>query len=237
VNLNILLRGQSNAIILGQVAGANAVAAEVQKLLGFDGITDTVTLLFKENDGSGSSTAASGTALIGDWLTPTTVNGQASWTPNTYEQGIINYANALSPAAKADPTVVLWLHNEYDSADQTLTAGTWTSAVRYDAALLRTALASPVTYVFVEPIPLNAAADAGAQAIREGMEQLVADSSFNARLTASTDDLAMDGVFRGAPGHMDDADAALVADRAARSIAEVFASFAKPGSALLIRPG
>ena len=78
MNLNILLRGQSNSIILGQLAGADAVAAEVQKLLGFDGVNDTVTLLFKEFDGTGSSTAASGTALIGDWLTPTPVNGQTS---------------------------------------------------------------------------------------------------------------------------------------------------------------
>ncbi|TDH64607.1 hypothetical protein E2C06_01295 [Dankookia rubra] len=232
MNLNILLRGQSNSIILGQLAGADAVAAEVQKLLGFDGVNDTVTLLFKEFDGSGSSTAASGTSLIGDWLTPTSVNGQTSWTPNTYEQGLINYVSGLSTTAKADPTVVLWLHNEYDSADSTLTAGTWTSAVRYDAAQLRAAFTAPVSYVFVEPIPLDAGKDAGAQAIRTGMEQLVAESGFNARLTASSDDLVMNGVFRGAAGHMSDADAALIADRAARSIAEVFAAFAKPGSAL-----
>ena len=232
MNLNILLRGQSNSIILGQLAGADAVAAEVQKLLGFDGVNDKVTLLFKEFDGSGSSTAASGTAFIGDWLTPATVNGQASWTPNTYEQGLINYVSGLSTTAKADPTVVLWLHNEYDSANSTLTAGTWTSAVRYEAAQLRAAFTAPVSYVFIEPIPLDAGKDAGAQAIRTGMEQLVAESGFNARLTASTDDLVMNGVFRGAAGHMSDADAALVADRAARSIAEVFAAFAKPGSAL-----
>ena len=232
MNLNILLRGQSNSIILGQVAGAAAVAAEVQKLLGFDGVADTVTLLFKEFDGTGSSTAASGTALIGDWLTPTTVNGQTTWAPNTYEQGLLNYVGGLSASAKADPTVVLWLHNEYDSADSTLTAATWTSAVRYDAAQLRAAFTAAVSYVFIEPIPLDASKDAGAQAIRTGMEELVADGSFNARLTASTDDLAMNGVFRGAAGHMSDADAVLVADRAARSIAETFAAFAKPGSAL-----
>ncbi|MFC7474479.1 calcium-binding protein [Dankookia sp. GCM10030260] len=232
MNLNILLRGQSNSIILGQLAGADAVAAEVQKLLGFDGVTDKVTLLFKEFDGTGSSTAASGTALIGDWLTPTTVNGQAGWTPNTYEQGLLNYVGGLSATTKADPTVVLWLHSEYDSADSTLTADTWMSAVRYDAAQLRAAFTGVLPYVFVEPIPLDAGKDAGTQAIRMGMEALVADSAFNARLTASSDDLAMNGVFRGAAGHMSDADAALVADRAARSIAEAFAAFAKPGSAL-----
>lgn len=236
VNLNILLRGQSNAIVLGDQAlggGARAaLVAEVQQLLGFDGVNDTVTLRFEWQSTTGANTAVGGTALIGDWLTPVQANGQTSWQAGALEQGLLDYIAGLSPAAKADPAIVLWLHNEYDSSDPGLTAATWESALRYDAALVRAAFGSDVPYVFVEPIPYVSGTDAGAQAIRTGMAALTADRSFNARLTASNDDLDMNTLVFGAGGHMSAADAAIVADRAARSIAEAFAAYAKPDSPL-----
>ena len=90
--------------------------------------------------------------------------------------------------------------------------------------------AAPSPYVFVDPIPYGPGTDAGAQAIRLAMEALAADPAFRARVTASTDDLNMDGVVFGAGGHMDAGDAALVAGRAVRAIAAEFAAYALPGS-------
>nr|WP_242481953.1 hypothetical protein [Paracraurococcus ruber] len=231
--MNVLLRGQSNAVILGELTGLNSVAAQVQRLLGFDGVTDTVTLRFSWQDPAGRNTATGGTALIGDWLQPVTGAGSTTWQAKALEQGLINYIDALPTATKAEPTVVLWLHNEYDSdgARQPLLTSTWESAVRFDASLVRAAFGTAVPYVFVEPIPYVSGTDAGAQAIRVGMEELTADAAFNARLTAQNDDLAMNADVFGAGGHMNQQDAALVAGRAARSIAEVFAQYAKPGSA------
>ncbi|WP_431270387.1 hypothetical protein [Dankookia sp. P2] len=202
----------------------------MQQLLGFDGVNDTVTLRFEWQSATGANTAVGGTALIGDWLTPVDANGQTSWQTGTLEQGLLTYIANLPAATKADPTIVLWLHNEYDSNNASLTAATWESAVRYDASLVRAAFGSNVPYVFVEPIPYVVGTDAGAQAIRVGMTNLAADASFNAHLTAENDDLDMNAVVFGAGGHMNTADAAIVADRAARSIAEAFAAYAKPGS-------
>ncbi|MCB4821869.1 hypothetical protein LHA35_09010, partial [Roseicella sp. GB24] len=243
MNLNVLLRGQSNAVILGWLTDANntkAIAAEVQRLLGFDGVTDTVTLLFEWSDPGGRNTAVGGTALIGDWLTRTTVDGQPSWQVNTLEKGLLDYIGALSSGQRDDPTVVLWLHSEYDSDGRhpDLTAAIWESAVRYDAGLVRAAFGSnDIPYIFVEPIPYVSGTNAGTQAIRLGMENLVADNSFNARLTAANDDLIMNAEWFGAGGHMAQSDAELVAGRAARSIAEAFAAYAKDGSVVKLANG
>ncbi|MDO9712310.1 FG-GAP-like repeat-containing protein [Paracraurococcus lichenis] len=244
MNLNVLLRGQSNSIVLGQEAGA-ALTARIEQLLGFDGKADTVTLLFKPYDAGDKYTSVSGTSLIGDWLKPTTTNGQQGWEQQAYEKALVNYVTSLPADQRDDPTVVLWLHSEYDSGNATLTAATWEDAVRYDASLVRAAFnaglstSNPISYVFVEPIPLdsNGAADPGAQAIRTGMADLAADGSFGARLTAENDDLAMNGVFEGAGGHMSQADADLVAERAARSIAEAFGVYAKDGSPVKLGGG
>ncbi|MBK1659093.1 FG-GAP repeat domain-containing protein [Paracraurococcus ruber] len=227
MNLNILLRGQSNSIILGWAEqNAGAISGEVQRLLGFNGSTDTVRVEFEWLSPTGANTSVGGTALIGDWLRPVG-NG---WQVNTLEQGLLNYVNALPPSTKAEPTVVLWLHNEYDSGNAGLTAAAWESAVRFDAAQVRAAFGQDVPYIFVKPIPYVSGTDAGAQAIRLGMTELAADPAFNADMTASTFDLDMNTDVFGAGGHMSDADARIVAARAARSIAEEFAAYAKPGS-------
>jgi hypothetical protein len=241
LNLNILLRGQSNAIILGlqnDANGQHALVREVQRLLGFDGITDTVSLEFAT--GVDNNTAVGGTALLGDWLEPVNGDWQQGWQAGTYEQQLLNFIGTnLSAGQRAEPTIVLWLHNEYDSMFGDLSAAEWTSAVRTDAALVRQALGhDDVPYVFVSPIPYGPGTDAGNQAIRSGMEQLAADASFNAATTAANGDLDMDDtVFGGLQSHLDTTDALTVAARAARSIAELWASHAKPGSPVALAGG
>jgi hypothetical protein len=239
MELNLLVRGQSNAVLLmeaGGWAGAGALTAEVERLLGFDGVNDRVNLVydrFEEDRG----TAFGGTALIGDWLTP----AGAGWSLAGRGAALLDAARSLPAAQRDDPTAVLWLHSEYDSANRDLTADQWVSAVQFDAAMLRGALgqgAATVPYLFVSAMPYYGT-DEGHQAIRLGMERLAADPAFNARIAARMLDIDADGDADGeyGGGHIDAADAMQTALRAARSVAEAFAPYANPGSPLALAGG
>ena len=242
MNLNLLVRGQSNAIMLMESngwAGYGALQAEVQRLLGFDGVRDTVSIVYERYD-PGTATAVGGTALVGDWLHAKNGDWRQGWEVGSQEQALLNRIAALDPAQRDDPTAVLWLHSEYDSANAGLTTEAWMSAVRFDAARVRSALgqsAADVPYLFVSAMPYWGS-DETHQAIRRGMEALADDAAFTARIAArmldtniANDDL--DG-NRATPDyggpHMDGGDALQTVMRAARAIAEQFASHAKPGS-------
>ena len=89
MNLNVLVRGQSNAILMmeaGGWAGYGALVEEVQRLLGIDGVRDTVSLIYERYD-AGTATATGGTALIGDWLHPRNGDWRQGWTNGALEQG------------------------------------------------------------------------------------------------------------------------------------------------------
>ncbi len=228
MNLNILLRGQSNALLFDSFGGLAAVKAQVQALLGFDGTGNTVTLIAPST--GTAATVNSGTGFLADWLQPQG-NG---WQAGALEQGLLNAIAALPAAVKASPTAVVWLHNEYDSQQAGLAAATWEGAVRFDAALVRQALgqsAAAVPYLFVDAIPYANANWDSNQQIKLGMQALAADPSFDGLVAAQSNDLNMDayGSAMGGP-HLGSEDAATLAVRLARSIAESFAGYALPGS-------
>ncbi len=185
MELQILVRGQSNAILFAEAdrwAGASRLTTEVQRLLGFDGVADTVKVLYSRGAGQ-SGTAHSGTAFLGEWMEGGPDSG---WRPAPLGAGLLRSAGELDDPAAAG-TAVLWLHNEYDSRRADLTPGEWTGAVRQDAALLRSALggdAATVPYHFVSAIPYADGTPEGHQAIRAGMEALAADPAFHARIAA-----------------------------------------------------
>jgi hypothetical protein len=242
VNLNIIVRGQSNAILLMELdgwAGAGALPREVARLLGFDGSTDTVSLVYEAHDTT-SGTAFGGTALVGDWLDPRNGDWRQGWTNDTLERALLAKLGEMPADRRDDPTATLWLHSEYDSANGALTQDQWVSAVRHDAAQVRAALgqqAATTPYLFVSAMPYWGTEN-GHQVIRRGMEQLAADGSFNGHIAArmldidaTTDnwDNNWNTVEYGG-GHIDGGDAAQTVARAARAIAEAFAAQAKPGS-------
>jgi hypothetical protein len=241
--LNVLVRGQSNAILMmeaGNWAGSGAVTQEVQRLLGFDGTTDRVNLIYDRFD-LNSSTAFGGTGLIGDWLTARNGDWRQGWDIAQYERALLNEIAGLPATQRDDPTAVLWLHSEYDSANRDLTTDMWVSAVRFDAAQTRAAFgqsASTVPYLFVSAMPYYGTTE-GHNAIREGMERLVADGAFNARIAARMIDVDTDGDSAGqyGGGHIDAEDAMQTVMRSARAIAETFASYAKPGSPVALAGG
>lgn len=239
MELNVLLRGQSNAVLLAESPDWQNIQTEVEQLLGFDGVTNTVNLLEADPSDAateGNDTAVGGTAFIGDWVTPNDGNWQDGWTDNTLETGLVNYINALPADEKSAPTAIVWLHNEYDSTNSSLTTAEWMSAVNFDANQVRAALgqtAATTPYVFVNAIPYgDNSIDSVNQAIKLGMELFAGDSTFNATIGAQADDLNMDygqtGVYGGP--HMDSSDADLIDSRLALSIAQTFAQYALPGS-------
>ena len=238
MELNVLLRGQSNAELLAMSPDwGTTLATQIEKLLGFDGTTNTINVLDKYGDTANDNTITGGTAFIGDWVTP--VNGiwQNGWTNATLETGLINYINALPAAEKAAPTAIVWLQNEYDSTNPTLTTAEWMSAVRFEARQVRAALGQSSTttpYVFVNAIPYGYnLIPAVNQDIRLGMELFAADPAFHATVGAQANDVNMNyGMpapqYGGA--HMDTSDANQIDQRLAVSIAEEFAQYAQPGS-------
>lgn len=242
MNLNVLLRGQSNAALLGNIHG-NEIISRVQSLLGFDGVNDRVSLEFAY-DTPGSATAFSGTSFLTQWLTPTA----SGWQVGELEQSLLNYISAIPAAQKAQPTAVVWLHSEFDSTFGDLAPATWESAVRFDAALVRAAFgqsAAALPYLFVSAIPFGIGTDVGHQAIRIGMEDLAADPGFDAGIAARVQDADMN--FDDADGnpatpdyggwHQGFFDAQTTAGRIVLSLAEEWAAYAKPGSPVALAGG
>jgi hypothetical protein len=241
LNLNILIRGQSNAILFVEWPnwiGWTTLEAEVERLLGFDGRTNDVSRIYERFDES-AATAYSATAFLGEWMTPNPGGWEtAGWSAGRYEQGLLRHIDRLDPAFRDDPTAVLWLHSEYDSQRRGLTAEEWTSAVRADMGLVRAALGQPdAPYHFVSAQPYSNGSDVGHQAIRLGMERLASDPAARAHIAARANDLDMagDGGFGGS--HLDGGDAVQIAQRAARSIAESWAAHAQPGSPVALAGG
>jgi hypothetical protein len=241
LNLNIMLRGQSNSVLFDAFGGLASLQNQVQNLLGFDGKTSTVTLVADFGNASGVNTMNSGTAFLSDWLTPKNGDWHQGWQVNTLEQGLLDDIASQSAAVKASPTAVVWLHNEYDSQQVNLTADEWQSAVQFDAGLVRAALgqtAATTPYFFVNAIPYSSANWDSNQQIKIGMQNLANDASFNAKVAAQFQDANMDawGSSMGGP-HMGVEDTPELAYRLAQTIAENFAQYAVPGSPLALANG
>ena len=238
-NVNILIRGQSNAAYFSLDAG-RAMAGEVAALLGFDGRTATVTLI-----GGPGRTEHAATALIWDqvggraWMSP--APGGQGWVPNANEQQVLDTLKALPAPVRRSPTLTLWLHNESDCNNPDVTRETWASAIRADAGWVRAALgqtAATTPYLFAwvpfeigaGPVALEVQ-DRKAQAMRLGMQDLAADQSFHAVAAPQTGDLDMNGAGGRFGGmHMSVPDALVLADRLARVAACELSGYARPGA-------
>ena len=245
MDLNVVVRGQSNAFLMVSAdldgVGARTMINETQRLLGFDGVNDRVLLDDWYTPGQG--TVFGGTAFIGDWVSR---GANGAWQPLRYEQSLLSNLSQNPPATE---TAIVWLHNEYDSLNPNLTAAEWVSAVRADAALVRGALgvdAARSPYVFVSAIPFPTGDDDSEQVIRAGMEALEADPAFGAVVGARALDVDMSFKFpsENQPtnyayglSHISAQDAAMIGARLARSLAEEWAAYAKSGSPVALAGG
>ncbi len=255
MRLDIVLRGQSNALLLREIVlrqqdgwtGGDQLVAEVQRLLGFDGVQDSVALVYGSENPRGLNTVRSGSAFIGDWVERNPVSG--AWQVNFAEGELLaRLADHTASPQRGAEAAVVWLHSEFDARRAGLSVEEWTSAVRFDADLVRRTTgtdAASLPYVFISAHPYSMATDAGHQAIRLGMERLAADPTFGARIGARVLDVNADYDNRdGNPftteyggEHIAPPDAWMIADRVARALAEVWADHAKPGSPVALAGG
>ena len=107
MELNVLLRGQSNAGLLQRSPDFGTIATDAEKLLGFDGVNNKINLLEKDSDtAANDNTVVGGTAFIGDWISAVNGNWRNGWTNNTLENGLLNFINALPASEKAAPTAI-----------------------------------------------------------------------------------------------------------------------------------
>ena len=199
MELNVLVRGQSNALLFAARGGAAALEQGLEARLGVD-----VHMLYQW--GTDTSTIHSGTAFM-DWDT----DGQ--------QASLLRFVNGLPADIKDNPTATVWMHNESDQGNNGLTTDAWLGEVRADAALVRGALgqdAGTTPYTFV---PIRYPYGGNWEAIGDGMEALDADQAFNAEISWAAWSLAMDGDGYPNSGHMGDADAVQLGESLAASMA------------------
>jgi hypothetical protein len=203
MDLNILVRGQSNALLFVQNGGAARMEAELERSFGTQ-----VDIRILASWGTGKEHSIhSGTAFL-DWDTSGLTAGMASFLDKQPE------------TVKDDPTITVWMHNEYDANTLGVTTGQWAQEVTADAAIMRGELnqqAGTTPYLFTW-IPYPYTKGDSPAAIKAGMTQLAADPGFNAKVGPSLDDLAMDGDGYARSSHMGTADALLTGSRLANAL-------------------
>jgi hypothetical protein len=237
--LNMMLRGQSNAVLLDEFGAIQAAAQEAERLLGFDGVHDRVNVISSHGQDS-ANTINSGTAFLTEWVSPRNGDWRQGWEVGPLEAGLLEAIAAQPAEIRADPTGVVWLHNEFDSQQPGLSAAEWESAVRFDAAQLRAAFgqeAAQIPYLFVNAIPYGNSRSDSNQAIKQGMADLADDPGFHAEIAAQAPDLDMnnDGAYGGS--HISWSDAGILGQRVALSFAQTFAEYARPGSPVALAGG
>lgn len=245
--INILLRGQSNLILLAENqswVGTNTLRNEVGRLLGFDPATDKINIIYDRFGEDGATTAIGGTAFLRDWISPIGGDYRNGWEVGTGTRQLLAAVDQTL-TQDANPTAVVWLHNETDSLwnanGQQVSVESWISGVRWEADLVRAAAgrsAAEMPYFFVSAIPYWGRPELNQQ-IRIAMEQLAADPAFVASIGARATDLNKNGdnpnSYNGP--HISALDGIEIAKRLALSIAEHFADLAKAGSPIAIAGG
>ena len=210
-DVNILIRGQSNPLLFVANGGAREPEKDLEASL------PGVNVNIIQHYGDKNSTIHSGTAFL-------------KWDTDGQQQGLLNYVKAQPTDIKDNPTVTLWMHNEYDGNTGGVTTAHWISEVKTDAALVRDVLdqsAATTPYVFTY-VPYNYAQGNSPANIQAGMRQLSADPAFNAIFDSTAmNGLRMDGDGYANSSHMGQGDAILVADRLAVDMKGIVSNLAK----------
>ncbi|CAA9264916.1 MAG: macromolecule metabolism; macromolecule degradation; degradation of polysaccharides [uncultured Acetobacteraceae bacterium] len=209
MDLNVLIRGQSNAQLFADRGGAAALEKGLESRLGVD-----VHLLYEF--GTDSSTIHSATPFM-------------TWDTEGQQASLLRYVNELPADIKDNPTATVWMHNEYDQQGSFSTED-WLREVRADADMVRDALgqdAATTPYTFV---PIRYPYGGNWTPIGDGMATLDADASFNAEISWAAQSLTMDGDGWANSSHMGNADAVKLGGDLAASMAETLRPLAN-GSA------
>lgn len=238
--VNIVVRGQSNAIQTiesGGWVGQRELRNELMRLLGLDPARDKINIIY-DRDGD-NTTAIGGTAFLGDWVKPKAGSWNNGFELNTGSANLIRKLEQ-TVATNDHPTVVVWLHNETDSKQLTIDPSLWEAAVRWESEYIRAAAgrtSDDMPYLFVSAIPHDGYAFSN-QRIRVAQEELI-ENGFNGWIGARVNDIDKNGdnaSIYGGP-HVSVSDSILIAQRIALSLAEHFASLARPGSPVALANG
>ncbi len=117
MDVNILLRGQSNALLFAATGGAARLEQGLEAALpGVD-----VHLLYRWDDAGGANTINSSSAFLTQWMDGTRAG--------PLERGLLTFIQAQPAGLKANPTLELWMHNESDqNSAGSFTAAGWAAA-------------------------------------------------------------------------------------------------------------
>ena len=208
-DLNVLIRGQSNAQLFDQYGGDDALKAELQKAL--PGVNINI--------------------IDGDGKTEFSATAFTTWDTDGQQQKMTDYLKSLPAETRDNETITVWMHNEYDQKIDGLTTAQWKQEVQTDAAAVRdifdhqTAASTP--YLFV---PIRYPYGGSFPAIRQGMEELSADPAFNAKISwaAYGSNITMaGGPETGSNGsHMTSADAAVIGRDMATPVLDLYHAIA-----------
>ncbi len=208
-DLNVLIRGQSNAMLFDQHGGDDVLKAELQKAL--PGVRINI--------------------LDGDNKTEFSATAFTTWDTDGQQQKMHDYLNALPADIKDNETITVWMHNEYDQKISGLTTAQWKQEVQTDANAIRDILddqgAASTPYLFV---PIRYPYGGSFPAIRQGMDELSSDPQFHAELSwaAFGSNITMaGGPEAGSNGsHMTSADAATIGRDLAAPVLDLYQSIA-----------
>ena len=210
------------------------VQQEVQQLLGFDGVTNKVNVMTFSQPGT---SLLPNSDLPGDvsWLN---WSPQAGWSNGLLETAYLSTIKTWASNTPSKPTAIVYMQNEADSNNLSITSSEWESGVQFDAAQVRAALgqsAASTPYLFLN-VPFSTGTDSSNQAIKVGVQDLSQDPSFNASVAANIPDVDMnwqqapDGTYPDGGPHLGANDAYLAAQRMGYTLADSFAAYAQPGS-------
>lgn len=248
MNLNVIFTGQSNLTRAFDNGTLASVVSAAQAMLGFDGMTNTITLV-----GSDGTTAIGASNLL-----PESNQQKPSWldyanghdytgglVPGAYESAMMASIQALPAATRASPTMVIMAHNESDTSTlDGLSVPEEEAAILQHRADIDTALGQPATavrfgmvfvpYDFIGTNGGSGYAQLGlagnSQNVQVAEQDLAVDPANNMEIAARIADSDMDGTDPSYGGqHTSTLDQTNYV-RMARAIAANFASYALPGS-------
>jgi uncharacterized protein YkwD len=168
--INLLIRGQSNAKLFAERGGAEAMATALEE-----------------------QTGAAVNVLAEDGATYHAGSAFTEWDDGGQTAGLAEHLASQPDEVKDNPTLTVWMHNESDQQVEGLTAEDWEGEVRADAEAVRAALGQGAETTPVLFVPINYPYGEGFQAISDGMEALAADETFNAAVSDAALGAAMDG--------------------------------------------
>jgi hypothetical protein len=210
--VNILVRGQSNAQAFTMYGGAGELERVLEERLGVD-----VHILASYETANGHNTINSATRFM-------------DWDSDGQQQGLINFLNDQSAAIRDNPTLTVWMHNEYDQQSMDLTTNEWLSEVRADAELVRDALGQDASTTPYEFVPIKYPYGGNFEAIGNGMEALSAEAGFNADISWAAQSASMDGDGWAGSSHLGWNDAQQLGRDLAEELAGVLAPLTGNGA-------